>query len=184
MAASLWSSFFFNQREKLSAGLLFDSRYYAKAQALLDYEIDAPTLYADANRYDLHPSFGLRFVSARQLFLSGAYLLGYNDSNSLGETYLRQRLQLVSATQLPFDVFVSLTAALQITRYPSGLALSQRLLLEDGDESQNKLVLTLRRPILDRISLEFRIGSYSNEPSQSGIAFHRLTTYLGLRFDG
>jgi len=169
--------------EQLAIGYQLDGRYFPVAPVLVGFNVDDGTpITQPGHRTDLQHGGSLQLVSARDLFLSGSYLLLYNQSANLGETFVRHRLQVVVGVQLPLDLFASATAALQITRYPGGLALSQRLLLEDSDESQNKLVLTLQRTLTSQLALECRLGFFSNELSDSDIAFARATAYLGITY--
>ncbi|MBN2361296.1 MAG: hypothetical protein JXR83_17715 [Deltaproteobacteria bacterium] len=169
--------------EQLALGYQIDGRYFPQARVLIDFSAaTGEPVYGPGRRADVQHSGSLQLVSARDLFLSGSYLLLYNQSSNLGETFVRHRLQAVVGLQLPLDLFASATAALQITRYPGGLALSQRLLLEDSDESQNKLVLTLQRPLTAQLALEWRLGFFGNELSDSNIAFARATAYLGITY--
>lgn len=168
--------------EQIAIGYQLDARYFPLADVLVDFNDDGTAVTGTGHRTDLQHGGSLQLVSARDLFLSGSYLLLYNQSSNLGETFVRHRLQAVVGVQLPLDLFASITAALQITRYPGGLALSQRLLLEDSDESQNKLVLTLQRTLTAQLALECRLGFFSNELSDSDIAFARATAYLGITY--
>ena len=171
-------------REQLVLGYDIDGRYFPDSPVLLSLEGDDLGEFAPdpERRADLRHAVTLSAATARRLFCSVSYTLVYNQSQSLGETYLRHRAQLLAGTHLPLELFASVTAGLQITQYPDGLAISQRLLLEDSDESQNKLVLTLRRPITERLAIEGRVGLFSNELSDSGLSFARATTYIGFSY--
>lgn len=182
MGIDLWSQLKLYKHEVIALGVDLDAREFSATRALLNIDSQGLRSLGLDPRRDLRPSATLQLSSSRQVLLSASYALTFNHSNSLGETYLRHRGQVVAASHLANDIFLQLTAALQFTSYPGGLALSQQLLLADGDESQNMVVLTLRRAIAAGFSLEWRAGLYSNELSSSGLRFHRVTSQLGLRW--
>lgn len=170
------------KRENVALTYSLGNRQFPAAKALLDIDLQGLRQLSSDTRADVLQSFILQASSSRQVLVSASYSLSYNQSNSLGETYMRHRAQIVAAGPLPLDLFVQISAALQLTNYPGGLALSQQLLLADGDESQNKMVLSLRRPLAAGFALEWRLSLYSNELSASGLHFQRLTSQLGLRW--
>jgi hypothetical protein len=182
LGAALWARLALTRREQLALGVDVDGRAFPWSRALQALDDAGNGLFGDAPRLDLRPALTLRAVSSRALYLQAGYTASYNASNSLGETYLRQQLTGVLGVHLPLEVFASASLGVQLARYPGGLALSQRLLLEDSDESQNKLVLTLQRPLARAISVEGRLGLYSNELGESGLRFARVTSYLGVRY--
>ena len=180
LAGLLSSHFSITGREQLVVAYQLSERQFPAAKALLAISPQGlRTLSADT-RSDLRHSLNLQVSSGRVILISAAYMLSYNQSNSLGETYMRHRAQLVAATQLPLELFAQISAAVQLTNYPRGLALSQQLLLADGDESQNKIILSLRHPLRAGFALEWRLALYSNELSASGLRFQRVTSQLAL----
>lgn len=180
LGAGLWARLAVLGREQIAVGYDLDTRYFPDALALSGIRPDGTLEHGSEQRADLRHAVAVRVVSSRRLYLNAGYTFVVGQSNSLGERFSRHQLQLIVATQLPLDLFASVTAGLQIASYPGGLALSQRLLLEDSDESQNKLVLTLRRPLWRSLAVEGRAALFSNELSDSGLAFARSTTYLGV----
>lgn len=170
------------KHESIVLALSADARQFPAAKALLDIDFQGLRSLSQDKRNDLRQFLTLQVNSSRIILISASYSLSYNQSNSLGETYVRHRAQLVAASPLALDLFVQITAALQLTNYPGGLALSQQLLLADGDESQNKIILSLRRPVAAGFSLEWRLAMYSNELSASGLRFQRVTSQIGMRW--
>ncbi|MFH1811190.1 MAG: hypothetical protein ABIJ09_20800 [Pseudomonadota bacterium] len=182
LGAALWARLALTRREQLALNVDLDARAFPWSRALLSFGDQGVGSFADNPRLDLRPTASLRVVSSRALYTQASYTLAYNASNSLGETYLRHQLQGVVGAHLPLDLFATVTLGVQLARYPGGLALSQRLLLEDSDESQNKLVLTLQYPLGRWLAVEGRLGLYSNELGAAGLRFARVTSYLGFRY--
>ncbi len=138
---------------------------------------------SDDRRVDVPLVMALSAVSARRLYLAGAYTLVRNESNARGELYTRHRLQFTGGARLPAQVTATTQLALQLTSYDDGLSLGQRYFLADDDETQNLVELTLSRALFGGLILEARAGFLSNELAQDGARFSRATAAIGLRCD-
>ena len=142
---------------------------------------------AAARRLDGSALLSVGMVSSRRMFLQGSYTLQRNVSNARGEAFSRHRLAAAVGTLLPAEVFVSAQGALQLTQYDDGVSLGQRFYLDQDEESQNLLVLSARRVLVQTpaqtIALDLRTALYSNELTSNGATFARSTIGVGLRAD-
>ncbi|MCP4501921.1 MAG: hypothetical protein GY822_18340 [Deltaproteobacteria bacterium] len=143
-------------------------------------------------RTDLPVNSVFSFTSSRKIFFSSHYFVSRNASNSCGNAFTRHRLSFLLGVSLPASLTLSFDAALQFAAYDDGVGIGQQVILQRDDESQNRVVIRLKRPILElfgermgtRFYLEGRAAYFSNEFSSEsaneGPTFSRIVFSVGL----
>jgi hypothetical protein len=171
------------------------ARWYVTTRESFDLDVDLalrayPFLDPDASdadteqrRVDAPVRTTFSFTSVRRIFLSAGYIFMRNTSNTLGESYTRHRVFGMTGFRLPAEITASLRGSLQVTQYDTGIGLSQRLYLQDTDESQNSLSLGLSRPWAFGTTVEARLAWYGNELTKGVSQFSRTTAELGIRME-
>lgn len=113
--------------------------------------------------------------------------LGYafaNDrANQAGLSLQRHRVSGSLAADLPWELSVAGTGALQWTRYPGGFAVSPDVLLATDDESTDSLTLSLTRRLPENLELELRAAYYAASFPANGLRFHRFTAVLAVGWE-
>jgi hypothetical protein len=163
----------------------------ARTSACADQESPDPNCSGgtDLERADLNHALALEAVYTGRRVYSARYELQVNDSNSFGETLVRQRLRLGFTTELFSDLYMTAEATALLYVY-----LDPLLLLRDeqtltfvsiDEENRNSLSVHLSRPLGRAWALEGRYAIYSNEFTNQELTFRRQTGYLGVvyRYD-
>lgn len=178
-AGALW---FASAKETLATRLSTEGRgFVAMAPRARPDEPQAPGY---AIRLDTPVMLTATWTSTRTVFTSLRYMGTWNLSNSFGEGYLRHRLVALVGVALPAEFTLSADVGLQFTTYTDGLlGDGQRRDLQLADESQNRLVIRLRRPLLPHTQLEVRASVFGNEFSDASQSFARMVLGVGLSGD-
>lgn len=169
-------------QESLSGTMGLDGRVFSGPPSTKILADGSREFDASLHRVDGSAFGEMSLESARALYLRGAWRITANTSNSRGETYLRQRLQLTVGTVLPMGVRVLLDGQLQATRWPEGLGLGERLALQEGDENQSSLGGQLSVPLRFGAWVEAKAIGYTAEFSSARLPFLRVTAFLGLGY--
>jgi len=103
-----------------------------------------------------------------------------DGSNQFGRSYQRHRLAGSVALFLPFEIALAAQGALQITRFPDGVALSPELMLATDDESTNSLSVSLSRELPAGLLVELQGAGYEADYATNGLHYHRATVELRL----
>ncbi|HKE15112.1 MAG TPA: hypothetical protein VKB80_09625 [Kofleriaceae bacterium] len=178
----------------VSAGYRVERRGYddgARTSTCADEDSPATTCTGSTSleRADLNHSLALEAVYTGRRIYSARYELQVNDSNSFGETLVRQRLRLGFTTELFSDLYLTAEATALVYFY-----LDPLLVLRDDqtptfvsidEENRNSLSAHLSRPFGRSWALEGRYAIYSNEFTNQELTFRRQTVYLGVvyRYD-
>ncbi len=116
--------------------------------------------------------------------LQASYSIYEDQSNSFGESNLRQRFFAAASGRLPLTMVGSIQAAWEFIRYPDGIFLSQDLLLQD-DESQSFVAAKLALPLSDHADLELRWALYwitlpARDAQSPSLSYWRQTGGIGV----
>ena len=161
----------------------YDAR--ARTSSCADEEAEDPLCSAGTriDRSDLHHSLAAELVYTGRRVYGARYELSINDSNSHGESLVRQRLRLGVTSELLRDVFVTAEATVLVNVYLEPLLLARdeqaRTFVSIDDENRNALSLHLSRALAGAWALEARYAIYSNEFTNEELSFRRQTVYLG-----
>ena len=102
------------------------------------------------------------------------------DSNSFGETVTRHRLAATGGFRLPWRLALFAQAAVQLSRYPDGVYLSDELNITEDDDTHNAVSLRLVRPVSEHIDADLRYSLYEDRLPQNGISYLRQAAWVGL----
>lgn len=184
--------------EVVSASLGVDARYFPlglrassvvdgarvfDARARPDNARDAGgQLVLPPRRADSSGFVEVAVESVRALYLRASFRTTGNLSTSRGEQYLKGRMGLTAGALLPGGVRALGELQVQATRWPEGLGLSERLALQEGDESQTSVGGQLSVPLAAGLWLEGRTAAYTAEFSSARTPFLRLVGFLGMGY--
>lgn len=172
----------------LSAGYRVERRDFdttAFTSACADPNRPDPECWSSTGlaRADLNHSLAAEVVYTGRRIYSARYELTVNDSNSFGETLVRQRLRLGFTTELLRELYLTAeaTALLYVYLDPLLIARDEQALtfVSIDEENRNSLSLHLSRALSRSWALEGRYAIYSNEFTNQELTFRRQTVYLG-----
>jgi hypothetical protein len=167
--------------EALSVQAGMDGRLFPRGSPVSSFDdAGTPTFNSTQRRADGSGWTDVSLESTRALYFKLSWRLAGNGSNSRPERFVRQRVAVTGGAQLPGGLRVLVEGHLQATRWPYGLGLGERLVLQEGDESQTNLVAQFSIPLLGGLWLEGRTAAYAAEFSSARTPFLRLTGFLGL----
>jgi hypothetical protein len=134
-------------------------------------------------RTDLNHALSGELVFTGEQIWSARYELQINDSNSFGNSLVRQRLELGFTAELPWQWFVTAKGALQLDLFLDPLLLARDVQAQSfvsiDDENRNELALHLSRDLGPNLAVEGRYALFSNEFATRELDFRRQTFYLG-----
>jgi len=134
-------------------------------------------------RSDLHHSLAAELVYTGRRVYGARYELSVNDSNSYGESLVRQRLHVGVTTELLREVYMTAEGTILVNVYLEPLLLARdeqaRTFVSIDEENRNSLSLHLSRAIGGGWALEGRYAIFSNEFTNEELSFRRQTVYLG-----
>jgi hypothetical protein len=172
----------------LSAGYRVERRDFddiARTSTCANQDSPNPNCAAPTTleRADLNHAIAAEAVYTGRRVYSARYELQINDSNSLGESLVRQRLRLSLTTELFKDLYLTAEGTVLVHIYldPLLVARDEQALtfVSIDEENRNSLSLHLSRPIAAGWALEGRYAIYSNEFTNQELTFRRQTVYLG-----
>jgi hypothetical protein len=172
----------------LSAGYRIERRSYdssARTASCADQDAADPLCSAGTSieRADLNHSLAAEAIYTGRRIYSARYELTVNDSNSYGESLVRQRLRIGTTTELLRDLYLTAEATVLFNVYLDPLVVARdeeaRTFVSIDDENRNSLSLHLSRTISDTWAVEARYAIFSNEFTNDELSFRRQTAYLG-----
>jgi hypothetical protein len=95
----------------------------------------------------------------------GGYSLTVNQSSVPGGSYVRHRLWIRAAAELPWEVTLAALGSLQRSNYPGGLIADAERLIAENDERENALELRFSRPIGRGFEGVLKLAAYGGELS-------------------
>lgn len=168
--------------EAITGTLGVDGRAFA-GRASVKILPDGTREFSDTlNRADASAFGDLSVESVRALYFRASWRLTGNLSNSRGETYARNRFSVTAGVVLPGSVRVLVDGQLQLTRWPEGLGLGERLALQEGDENQTSVGAQLSVPLVRGVWMEAKTNAYTAEFSSARVPFLRVTAFAGLGY--
>jgi hypothetical protein len=139
----------------------------------------------DNGRRDLHHTAAVESSYTGERIYAARYQLQVTDSNSFGQSLVRQRLELSLTSRLPATrIFATLKLALQVNHFLDPLLLARDVndqsFVSIDDENRNAAVVHLSRQIGERVAIEARYALYTNEIATDERPFRRHTAYGGI----
>jgi len=172
----------------LNAGYQIERRGYdssARTSSCADEDAADPLCSAGTRlaRADLNHSLAAELVYTGERLYSVRYELQVNDSNSHGESLVRQRIRGGITTELWSRLYLTAEATILVNVYLDPLLLPRdeqaTTFVSIEDENRNALSLHLSRPLDEHWAAEARYAVYSNEFTNDELSFRRQTAYLG-----
>ncbi|HEX7843274.1 MAG TPA: hypothetical protein VF469_37640 [Kofleriaceae bacterium] len=187
---TLWQTSGKTKSLDLATTLGFEARNY-QSDAVANCAPDDPnagpcTAATGLHRRDRFQRAGLELNWTGHVVATGGYQAMVISSNSLGQSLIRQRISGSVTMELPGKIFGTVTATLQLDRYPDGI------LLETGkdlrhqeftnleDESRSSLQLLLTRALSTAWSVEARGAAWRDFANTSDASFRRELIYAGV----
>jgi hypothetical protein len=124
-------------------------------------------------RWDVANGLVLDWSQRGTIIAGGGYGLTVNQSSVPGGAYVRHRIWVRAATELPWEVTLAAQGSLQWSNYPGGLISQAERLLAENDERENALELRFSRPIGHDFEAVLKVAAYGSELS-AGAGAERL----------
>lgn len=133
-------------------------------------------------RRDRYQRGGLELTWTGGVVATGGYQVMVVDSNSYGQSLIRQRITAAATIEVVSALFVSATATLQIDQYPEGVPnLVHQELASLDDENRSSLQVLVTRALSTAWSVEAR-GAIWRDFGTAGASFGRELVYAGVLY--
>lgn len=116
-------------------------------------------------RWDVANGLVLDWSQRGTIIGGGGYAFTWNQSSIPGGAYLRHRLWLRAAAELPWEVTFAAQGSLQWSNYPGGLISPAERLLAENDERENAIELRFSRPVGRGFEAVLKLAAYRSELS-------------------
>lgn len=184
--AMLWQTPDRTRSLELGATLGFEARSYmstALAGCSPDPSIDPGcTIETPLRRRDRYQRAGLELTWTGGLVATGGYQLTVIDSNSYGQSLIRQRMVATVTMELFGGLFATTTATLQLDQFPDDILiddLQHQELTSLEDENRSSLQILLTRKLSAAWSIEAR-GAVWRDLGRDAASFRRELIYAGV----
>jgi hypothetical protein len=186
---TLWEPAGGTRSVELAAAIGVESRSYSSTALASACPSDAPPspdCFAGTSlpRRDRHHRAGVEVTWIGGVIAAAGYQLSVTDSNSFGQSLVRHRVTLSATTDLPWKLYGTALATLQIDQYLDGLIVQKDLQHQEftslDDENRSSLQLRLAREITGSWSLEGRAAIWRDFGGIMDTAFRRALLYAGV----
>jgi len=173
---------------ELSALFGFEARAYdsfATASVCANDAPPKPECYAGTSlrRSDRFQRGGLELTWTGRFVAAAAYQLSVTDSNDYGQSIVRHRVTLSATRDLPWRLYGTALATLQLDRYPDGLPVERDLVTQTfttlDDENRSSLQVRIARHVAKAWAIEGRGAIWRNLGSELDTVFRRAVLYVG-----
>ena len=188
---TLWEPAGGTRSLELAATLGIEARAYdstALASACPRDAPPSPDCFAGTSlpRRDRHHRAGVELTWTGRVIAAAGYQLSVTDSNSFGQSLVRHRVTLSTTTDLPWKLYGTALATLQIDQYLDGLIVQNVLQYQEftnlDDENRSSLQFRLARELTTTWSLETRAAIWRDFGGAMDTAFRRALIYVGVVF--
>ena len=184
----LWQTQDRTRNLELAATLGFEARSY-HSTALFGCSPNDPVddpcfMDTELRRRDRYQRAGVEVTWTGAVVATGSYQATVIDSNSYGQSLIRQRINAAVTMEPWTALFVSATATLQIDQYPDGILVGDLLhqeLTSLDDENRSSLQVLVTRAMSTAWSLEVR-GAVWRDFGTTGASFRRELIYAGVLY--
>jgi hypothetical protein len=114
-------------------------------------------------RDDRAHALGAEWTWDGPVLASLGYAWSHCSSTVPAGAWRRHRVSARLAADLPLGLAAAARVAVQRASYPGGVALSEELLLGEGDETQNAVELQLARELREDLEVVVRVAGYRSE---------------------
>jgi hypothetical protein len=173
---------------ELAAMFGFEARAYdsfANASACPEDAPPKEECYAGTSlrRADRFQRGGLEVTWTGRFVAAASYQLSVTDSNSYGQSIVRHRATLSATTNLPWRLYGTALATLQLDHYPDGLPVERDLVTQTfttlDDENRSSLQVRVARHVAAAWAVEGRGAIWRNLGSELDTVFRRAVLYVG-----
>ncbi|HEY6173582.1 MAG TPA: hypothetical protein VIX73_04025 [Kofleriaceae bacterium] len=173
---------------ELAASFGFEQRAYAStaiSNCAPDVPVRDPCSAPTAlHRRDRYQRAGLAVTWTGGVVATGNYQATVIDSNSYGQSLIRQRITAQVTLELFSKLLATAAATLQIDQYPDGIPVQTSVQhLETTnleDENRSSLQILLARPVSAAWSVEARGALWRDFASTAAATFRRTLIYAGV----
>ena len=172
---------------ELAAAVGFEARSYhgmARFNCAPDGSGNSCPMDSTLRRRDRYQRGGLELIWTGEVVATGSYQVMVVDSNSYGQSLIRQRITAAATMEVVPALFASATATLQIDQYPEGVPISDLLhqeLTSLEDENRSSLQVLVTRKLSSAWSLELRAAIW-RDFGTTGASFGRELVYAGVLY--
>ena len=143
------------------------------------------TASTDIDRRDRYQRLGIELTWVGRQVAALGYQITIIDSNSFGQSLARHRVTASGTAQLPYEIYGTLLAILQIDQYLDGLLVRRDLQQQEftnvEDENRSSLQLRLARRLGGQWAVEGRAAIWRNLAGGAmELDFRRELVYVGL----
>jgi len=134
-------------------------------------------------RSDLNHRVAAAIVYTGDRIYSAEYTLTVNDSSSLGQSNLRNRLMLAATSRLPGGVFATVQLTGQLDHYPDGFLVDPVIIPNAPpieDENHSSVSLLASRRLSGRWTAEARWAYWTSAFSPDALRFERHLVAVGV----
>lgn len=173
---------------ELSALFGFEARAYdsfANANACPEGAPPDKECYTGTSlrRSDRFQRGGVELTWTGGFIAAASYLLSVTDSNSYGQSIVRHRVTLSATRDLPWRLYGTALATLQIDHYPDGQPVERDLVTQTfttlDDENRSSLQVRLARRVTAAWAIEGRGAIWRNLGGELDLEFRRALLYVG-----
>lgn len=183
--AMLWHTPDRTRSLELAVGLGFEARSYESTAMFNCAPVDSGNpcpMDTALRRRDRYQRGGLVLTWTGDVVATGSYEVTVVDSNSYGQSLIRQRITAAATMEVVSALYVSATATLQIDQYPEGVPnLVHQELTSLEDENRSSLQVLVTRALSTAWSVEAR-GALWRDFGTAGASFARQLVYAGVLY--
>jgi hypothetical protein len=133
-------------------------------------------------RSDRFQRGGLELTWTGRFVAAASYQLAVTDSNSYGQSIVRHRVTLSATRNLPWRLYGTALATLQLDNYPDGLPiddLATQSFTTLDDENRSSLQVRIARPLAAAWAIEGRGAIWRDLGSDLDTEYRRALLYVG-----
>jgi hypothetical protein len=143
-------------------------------------DCSAPT---SLQRHDRFERAGIDVTWVGRIVAAAGYQLTVIDSNSYGQSVARHKMSVSATMPLPFDMYGTGLAQLQIDQYLDGLVVKKDLQRSEftslDDENRSSLQARIGKPVSAAWSIEGRAAVWRDLGGTMDTTFRRALVYVG-----
>ena len=172
---------------ELAVQLGFEARAYGSVANASACPQDAPPdkgCYTGTSfeRSDRFQRGGLELTWTGRVVAAASYQVSVTDSNSYGQSIVRHRVTASATTNLPWRLYGTALATLQLDNYPDGLLdldVATQTFTTLDDENRSSLQVRIARHVARSWAIESRLAIWRNVGSDLDTEFRRTVLSVG-----
>ncbi|HEY0478690.1 MAG TPA: hypothetical protein VGD37_14325 [Kofleriaceae bacterium] len=172
---------------ELATTLGVEARSYtsdAVANCAADMAAEPCSIPTALHRRDRYQRAGIELDWTGHVVVTGGYQATVINSNSFGQSLIRQRIMASLTMELPGKLLGTATATLQLDQYPDGVLLEKDVVHQEftslEDENRSSLQILLARRMSPSWSIEVRGAAWRDFANTGAASFRRELIYAGV----